>query len=290
MLAGGAGGRLELLTDAAGQARRPLRRRLPADRLPAEQLPALGTSPTSGCRCSTTRRRCRTTWPTAGPWDLDRTFGGLMMLPPFQGTERGGWVTGTANLLWRQAELIREFDAGRARRGQLRRGLQARLPRGRRVPPRLRRRGDDGDHRGRRGRRRRATGSCRSTARRSPTTPTSPTSRRPPPRPTRSSCSRPARRWTGSRRWRTRSGTTGWRTSAAISCPRRPATDWPAPIRWSGYWRDVGTIPAYWQAHRDFLAEEPPIDLDDPAWPRAHPRWPAQRRAPPAGRGGRRAA
>jgi glucose-1-phosphate adenylyltransferase len=37
--------------------------------------------------------------------------------------------------------------------------------------------------------------------------------------------------------------------------------------RLEGYWRDVGTVPAYWQAHRDFLAAEPPIDLDDPAWP-----------------------
>jgi glucose-1-phosphate adenylyltransferase len=37
------------------------------------------------------------------------------------------------------------------------------------------------------------------------------------------------------------------------------------PLR--GYWRDVGTVPAYWQAHRDFLSPEPPIDLDDPAWP-----------------------
>src|SRR3954471_19974606 len=44
------------------------------------------------------------------PWDLDRTTGGLMMLPPFQGTDRGGWVSGTANLLWRQADLIREYD------------------------------------------------------------------------------------------------------------------------------------------------------------------------------------
>jgi glucose-1-phosphate adenylyltransferase len=37
--------------------------------------------------------------------------------------------------------------------------------------------------------------------------------------------------------------------------------------RLDGYWRDVGTIPAYWQAHRDFLAEEPPIDLDEAGWP-----------------------
>ncbi|MCU1667711.1 MAG: Glucose-phosphate adenylyltransferase [Blastococcus sp.] len=37
------------------------------------------------------------------------------------------------------------------------------------------------------------------------------------------------------------------------------------PLR--GHWRDVGTVDAYWQAHRDFLSDEPPIDLDDPSWP-----------------------
>ncbi|MGQ4819194.1 hypothetical protein ACQ1ZK_19050, partial [Enterococcus faecium] len=45
------------------------------------------------------------------PWDLDRTAGGLLTLPPYKGTERGGWNTGTADSLWRQAEQIREFDA-----------------------------------------------------------------------------------------------------------------------------------------------------------------------------------
>jgi glucose-1-phosphate adenylyltransferase len=34
-----------------------------------------------------------------------------------------------------------------------------------------------------------------------------------------------------------------------------------------GYWRDVGTLDAYWQAHMELLAAEPPIDLHDPAWP-----------------------
>jgi glucose-1-phosphate adenylyltransferase len=34
-----------------------------------------------------------------------------------------------------------------------------------------------------------------------------------------------------------------------------------------GYWRDVGTPESYWQAHMDLLAAEPPIILDDPAWP-----------------------
>jgi glucose-1-phosphate adenylyltransferase len=33
------------------------------------------------------------------------------------------------------------------------------------------------------------------------------------------------------------------------------------------YWRDVGTLDAYWQAHMELLLPEPPIDLYDPAWP-----------------------
>jgi glucose-1-phosphate adenylyltransferase len=37
--------------------------------------------------------------------------------------------------------------------------------------------------------------------------------------------------------------------------------------RFEGFWRDVGTIPAYWSCHQELLAPEPPIDLDDPAWP-----------------------
>jgi glucose-1-phosphate adenylyltransferase len=37
--------------------------------------------------------------------------------------------------------------------------------------------------------------------------------------------------------------------------------------RYDGYWRDVGTIESYWQAHMDLLEPEPPLDLDDPGWP-----------------------
>jgi glucose-1-phosphate adenylyltransferase len=33
------------------------------------------------------------------------------------------------------------------------------------------------------------------------------------------------------------------------------------------YWRDVGTLDAYWQAHMELLLPEPPIDLYDAAWP-----------------------
>jgi glucose-1-phosphate adenylyltransferase len=34
-----------------------------------------------------------------------------------------------------------------------------------------------------------------------------------------------------------------------------------------GYWRDVGTLEAYWQAHMDLLSPTPAVDLWDPSWP-----------------------
>jgi len=37
-----------------------------------------------------------------------------------------------------------------------------------------------------------------------------------------------------------------------------------------GYWRDVGTIPAYFQAHMDMLGEMPVFDLNNKHWP-IHP-------------------
>ncbi len=34
----------------------------------------------------------------------------------------------------------------------------------------------------------------------------------------------------------------------------------------SGYWVDVGTVQAYWEAHMDLLADQPPLDLLDRDW------------------------
>ena len=44
------------------------------------------------------------------PWDLDRTSGGLLTLPPFQGTERGGWVTARPTRCGGRPSSIREYD------------------------------------------------------------------------------------------------------------------------------------------------------------------------------------
>jgi glucose-1-phosphate adenylyltransferase len=38
------------------------------------------------------------------------------------------------------------------------------------------------------------------------------------------------------------------------------------PFEEKGYWRDVGTMEAYWQAHMDVLGESPLFDLNNPEW------------------------
>lgn len=39
------------------------------------------------------------------------------------------------------------------------------------------------------------------------------------------------------------------------------------PYEERGYWRDVGTIAAYWQAHMDLLGPQPRFNLDNDRWP-----------------------
>jgi glucose-1-phosphate adenylyltransferase len=39
------------------------------------------------------------------------------------------------------------------------------------------------------------------------------------------------------------------------------------PYEEQGYWRDVGTIEAYWESHMDLLGESPRFDLDNGLWP-----------------------
>lgn len=40
-----------------------------------------------------------------------------------------------------------------------------------------------------------------------------------------------------------------------------------AEYRLPGYWRDVGTISSYWVGHQDLLFNEQAVDLNDPSWP-----------------------
>jgi len=265
VLAGGAGGRLELLTE---------QRAKPA--VPFAGVYRLIDFPLSNCQHS----GIADVWvsvqfhPTSlsdhlangRPWDLDRTSGGLMMLPPFQGTDRGGWVSGTANLLWRQADLIREYDADAlvvvssdaVYKLDYREVVESHLGSGAEVTMVTTEvEADDASRYGIV----QVEGERVTDYAYKPDEPATTTATNEvfvfTPGPTLD-------------RLEALHGELGEDALEDLGTHLLPAQTGDGLARahpLGGYWRDVGTVPAYWQAHRDFLAEEPPIDLDDPAWP-----------------------
>ena len=44
------------------------------------------------------------------PWDLDRTRGGLSVLPPYQGNQKSDWYKGTANAIYQNVNFIRQYN------------------------------------------------------------------------------------------------------------------------------------------------------------------------------------
>lgn len=44
------------------------------------------------------------------PWDLDRTFGGVKILPPYQGKHGADWYRGTANAIYQNIEFIERYS------------------------------------------------------------------------------------------------------------------------------------------------------------------------------------
>jgi glucose-1-phosphate adenylyltransferase len=110
ILAGGAGGRLELLTRTRAK---------PAVAFAGTHR--LIDFPLSNCR----NAGLSNVWiaqqfnpislsdhlANGRPWDLDRTIGGLLVLQPRLGhDDREGFQESTADSLWRNAPIIREFD------------------------------------------------------------------------------------------------------------------------------------------------------------------------------------
>ena len=45
------------------------------------------------------------------PWDLDRNYGGVKILPPYQGQNGADWYKGTANAIWQNMEFINRYRA-----------------------------------------------------------------------------------------------------------------------------------------------------------------------------------
>jgi glucose-1-phosphate adenylyltransferase len=265
VLAGGAGGRLELLTEDRAK---------PA--VPFGGVYRLIDFPLSNCQ----HAQLADVWvsvqfhPTSladhlangRPWDLDRTAGGLLTLPPFQGTERGGWHTGTADSLWRNAELVREYapdalvvvssdavyrlDYREVAEGHLGSGAEVTM-----VTTEVA--ADDAARYGIV----QVDGEKVTDYAYKPDDPATTTATNEvfvfSPGPTLDRLEALA----------ADAGDDGLDDLGSQLLPEQTQDGLARAHPLKGYWRDVGTVPAYWAAHRDFLSADPPIDLDDPAWP-----------------------
>ena len=267
ILAGGAGGRLELLTDnrakpavAFGGTYRlidfPLSNCLHAGIADVWVIQQFNPGSLSDHLAN------------GRPWDLDRTSGGLLVLHPHRGNARGGWHQGTADALWRNAPIIREF------------GPEALVVVSADAVYKLDYRAVVERHRG------------------SDASVTMVTTRvakedasrygvvqvsddgtitdyaYKPEEPAGDLVSNEVLVFTPDRVLDLLDELAdqvdedeGLEDLGDELLPKLVAAGEGREHRFEGYWRDVGTIPAYWAAHMDLLARRPPIDLDEPGWP-----------------------
>jgi glucose-1-phosphate adenylyltransferase len=264
VLAGGAGGRLELLTQ---------RRAKPA--VPFAGTHRLIDFPLSNCH----NAGLADVWvaqqfnpislsdhlANGRPWDLDRTSGGLLLLQPRLGhDERQGFQQGTADSLWRNAPLIREFgpealvvlsadavyaqDYGALVEEHVESGAAVTM-----VTTEV-----DPDDAGRYGVVQVRDGAVRDYEYK-------------PDEPQGNLVANEVFVFEADRLLETleelADNDDELDDLGHELLPRLVDGGAAREHRLDGYWRDVGTVPAYWEAHQDLLAEPPPIDLDDPDWP-----------------------
>lgn len=263
VMAGGAGGRMDVLTDARAK---------PA--LPLAGVYRLIDVPLSNCVNS----GLEDVWiveqyqahtlnehlVNGRPWDLDRTTGGLRLLPPYTGDDDSGWHRGNADAIYRNRRLISSFDpelvlvlsADHVYRLDYRDVIAAHLAKNAEltlvtteVPKRL--------------------------AGRFGTVQTAKDGRvthfeYKPDKPSSTTVTSEVFVYSADRLLATLDQLAeGQEQLEDFGHQLLPllvdrGKTWSYPLE--GYWRDVGTIASYWRTHQDLLRPEPPIRLDDPAW------------------------
>jgi glucose-1-phosphate adenylyltransferase len=263
ILAGGAGGRLELLTRTRAK---------PA--VPFAGTHRLIDFPLSNCL----NAGLSDVWvaqqfnpislsdhmANGRPWDLDRTTGGLLILQPRLGHDnREGFQQGTADSLWRNAPLIREFapealvvlsaDAVYAQDyGAL---VEEHVASG--SPLTMVTYEVDPVDAGRYGVVQASGGEVRDYVYK-------------PDEPDGSLISNEVFVFTPEPLWdvlEDLADEDDLEDLGSAVLPRLVDAGGVREARFEGYWRDVGTVSAYWEAHMDLLDPDPPLDLDDRAWP-----------------------
>jgi glucose-1-phosphate adenylyltransferase len=276
VMAGGEGSRLELLTE---------RRAKPA--LPYAGVYRLIDFPLSNCVHSGVEdvwvlqqyrvQSLNDQLANGRPWDLDRTYGGLRLLPPQLGSEEDGFHEGNADAIWRNRALVAEHDpevvlvlsADHVYRLDYGEVLARHRDRGAgvtvvtsEVPPEDASRQAvvevDGDGR---------LSGFHYKPDEPPTT-----------RVATEVFAFATKRLLGTLE-ELAAGDGELKDFGHGLLPRLVEAGEAVEHRMDGYWRDVGTVPAYWRAHMDLLDPDRPLDLDDPAWPvlgRAPHRLPAR--------------
>lgn len=109
ILAGGAGGRLGSLTDTRAKPAMPVGGSYRLIDVPLSNLHNSGLSDVWIVE-QYEPKSLNDHLVSGRPWDLDRTNGGLRVLPPYQDSDGGGFAQGNADALYRQADYIREYD------------------------------------------------------------------------------------------------------------------------------------------------------------------------------------
>jgi glucose-1-phosphate adenylyltransferase len=264
IMAGGAGNRLELLTE---------RRAKPA--LTYAGVYRLIDFPLSNCVHSGIEdvwvlqqyrlQSLNDQLANGRPWDLDRTHGGLTLLPPQLGAEESGFHEGNADAIWRNRELIAEFNpeavlvcsADHVYRLDYARVIALHRERGAGVTvvtsevpaEEAARQGVvevDGDGHITR---------FHYKPDRPPTTRVA----------TEVFAFRPDRLLGVLDELAADGGELKDFGDGLL--PRLVEAGEAVEYRLDGYWRDLGTVSGYWQAHMDLLDPERRLHLDDPAWP-----------------------
>jgi glucose-1-phosphate adenylyltransferase len=204
------------------------------------------------------------------PWDLDRTYGGLLVLHPRLG-EKGGFHQGTADALWRTSDLVREFDpaalvvvsADAVYRMDYAELVAEHRDRGADLTV-VTTRVDPADA-GRYG----VVETDGGTVTRYEYKPEEPATDLV---ANEVFVFRPAAVLDALDEVARELGEDavaegGLADLGNTVLPRLVDGGGAVEHRLDGYWRDVGTIDAYWAAHRDLLGQPPRLDLDDPDWP-----------------------
>ncbi len=270
VMAGGAGGRMELLTDVRAK---------PA--LPYAGIYRLIDFPLSHCVHS----HIPDVWvieqfqphslndhlANGRPWDLDRTYGGLRIIPPYTGTDESGFHQGNADAIYRHRRFIREFDpdvilvlsADHIYKLDYRHVIDVHLEQQADVTMVTTRRPIE--QASRHGVVTVGQGEKIETFEYKPEQPKNDVVT------TEVFVYEPTRLLATLDELVAQQGKdqqeTGLKDFGHELIPRLVQSGSAYAFALEGYWRDVGTIDSYWEAHMDLLAPEQPLDLDDGGWP-----------------------